>query len=80
MKVSVSELQKRPSLLKSEEILEVVDRRSDEEVGIFVPKRYKDLFERLKIELEKSRKKEVLQKIKEADDMSDWDEVAGDGL
>ena len=80
MKVSVSELQKRPSLLKSEEILEVVDKRSDEEVGIFVPKKYRELFERVKIELEKSRKKQVLQKIKEAEDMSDWEEVVGDGL
>jgi len=80
MKISVSELQKRPSLLKSEKILEVVDKRSDEEVGIFVPKKYRGLFERVKIELEKSRKKQVLQKIKEVEDMSDWEEVVGDGL
>lgn len=80
IKLGVSELQKRPSILKSDEIIELVDKRDEKRIGIFIPQKYSTLFEEIVEKIERQRRKKILRSIKKLDDMSEWDEVAGDGL
>ncbi len=80
IKLGVSELQKRPSILKSDEIIELVDKRDEKRIGIFIPQKYSTLFEEIVEKIERQRRKKILRAIKKLDDMSEWDEVAGDGL
>ena len=80
IKLGVSELQKRPSILKSDEIIELVDKRDEKRIGIFIPQKYSALFEEILDTIERQRRKKILRTIKKLDDMGEWDEVAGDGL
>ncbi len=80
IKLGVSELQKRPSILKSDEIIELVDKRDEKRIGIFIPQKYSTLFEEIVEKIERQRRKKILRAIKKLDDMSEWDEVASDGL
>ncbi|WP_281951616.1 hypothetical protein [Nitrosophilus kaiyonis] len=81
IKISISEIQKKPSIFKSEEILDVIDKRDHKEIGVFIPKKYEKYFKKIIEEIEKSKKLDILKKIKKIDkDMDIWDEVVDDGL
>ncbi|WP_187647457.1 hypothetical protein [Nitrosophilus labii] len=81
IKVSISQIQKKPSIFKNEEILDIVDKRDNKEIGIFIPKKYEKYFNLILEKIEKEEKLKILKKIKEVDDdMSSWDEVVGDGV
>jgi len=81
IKVSISQIQKKPSIFKNEEILDIVDKRDNKEIGIFIPKKYEKYFNLILKKIEKEEKLKILKKIKEVDDnMSSWDEVVGDGV
>ena len=81
IKISISEIQKKPSVFKNEEILDIVDKRDNKKIGIFIPKKYEKYFNLILKKIEKEEKLKILKKIKEIDDdMSSWDEVVGDGV
>jgi len=81
IKVSITQIQKKPSIFKNEEILDIVDKRDNKEIGIFIPKKYEKYFNLILKKIEKEEKLRILKKIKEVDDdMSSWDEVVGDGV
>jgi len=81
MKVSISELQRHPSLLKQNEVLDIIDKRDKTRVGVFIPKKYERLLEELLEKIERQKRAQKLKKIKSVDEGMDvWDEVSGDGL
>ena len=77
IKVGVSEIQKCSSIFKSNQMIELIDKRDNEVIGLFVPRKYMKVIQKVLEE----EKKEILRKIKNIEDEMDiWDEVSGDGL
>ncbi len=80
VKIGMNELRKHPSLLKNGEIIELVDKKNEKRIGVFIPQKYSAIIEKVLKNIEKKRRQEILRTIKDLDDMREWDEVVGDGL
>ena len=81
MKVSISELQRHPSLLKQDEILDIIDKRDKRRVGVFIPSRYEGIVTELLERIKSQERLAKLRKLKNVDDgMEIWEETSGDGL
>jgi hypothetical protein len=80
MKVSISELQRHPSLLKQDRILDIVDLRDKKRVGVFIPGRYADLVDEVMGRIEREERIAKLRRLKDDEEMEIWDEASGDGV
>jgi Mg/Co/Ni transporter MgtE len=64
--ISLSSLRNSTNFFDIDDIATIVNGRKKEEVGFFVPKIYKKEFEEFSKELEKKRKKDILQRVAKA--------------
>ena len=79
--MTLSNLRNKTDFFDIDDIATIVDGRKKEAIGYFVPKIFKKDFEKFMAEMEKKRKREVLERVLKAsrkDPVEDG--AAGDGI
>jgi len=64
--MTLTSLRNSTNLFEIDDVATIVNGRKKEEVGYFVPKIFKEEFEKFILELEKKRKRKLLQKVLKA--------------
>ena len=64
--MTLSSLRNTTNFFDIDDVATIINGRKKEEIGYFVPKLFKEEFEKFSIELQKKRKKELLQKVLKA--------------
>jgi len=64
--ITLSNLRNNEAFFKIDDIAKIINGRKKEEVGFFVPKALKKEFEAFIEEIEKSKKRRVLQRVAKA--------------
>ena len=64
--MTLSSLRNSTNFFEIDDVATIVNGRKKEEIGYFVPKIFKEEFEKFTLELEKKRKVKILQKVLEA--------------
>lgn len=64
--MTLSSLRNSTNFFDIDDIATIVNGRKKEEVGYFIPKSFKDEFEKFILELEKNKKRKLLQKVARA--------------
>ncbi len=81
IRMTLSSLRNRSDFFDIEEVATIINGRKREEIGYFVPKRFKKEFEKFNIEIQKKRKKELLQRVLKASKKDNiGDGAVSDGL
>lgn len=65
----VTEIQNKPSLIKTIDIAQIVDRRAHTNLGYFISAKYEDLVRPLIEKINKEEKLEKLRRLKEHQDL-----------
>ena len=73
--ITLSNLSNKIDLFNINDIATIVNERKKEEIGYFVPKKYKDEFLSFINEFEKNNKRKILQKVLKASRK----DIIGDG-
>lgn len=73
--MTLSNLRNSTNFFEIDDIATIVNGRKNEEVGYFVPKIFKEEFEKFTVELEKSKKRKLLKKVLNASRK----DIVGDG-
>jgi len=66
----ISEIQSKPSLIKSMTVGEIIDRRAHKSLGFFIAAKYEPY---IKEAIEKIEREEKLAKLKKIKNGTDWD-------
>ena len=66
----ITEIQSKPSLIKSMTVGEIVDRRAHKSLGFFIAAKYESY---IKEAIEKIERQEKLVKLKKIKNATDWD-------
>ena len=64
--MTLSSLRNTTNFFDIDDVATIINGRKKEEIGYFVPKIFKKEFEKFSAELQKKRKREVLQKVLKA--------------
>lgn len=64
--MTLSNLRNTTNFFDIDDVATIINGRKKEEIGYFVPKIFKEEFEKFSIELQKKRKRALLQKVLEA--------------
>ena len=64
--MTLTSLRNRTNFFDIDDVATIINGRKKEEIGYFVPKIFKEEFEKFSQELQKKRKKEILQKVLKA--------------
>ncbi len=64
--MTLSSLRNTTNFFDIDDVATIINGRKKEEIGYFVPKIFKEEFEKFSIELQKKRKRELLQKVLKA--------------
>jgi len=79
--MTLSNLRNSTDFFKIDDIATIVNGRKKEEIGYFVPKSFKKEFEKFMTEVEKKKKKKLLQKVLKASRIDPIeDEAVADGI
>lgn len=73
--MTLSSLRNSTNFFDIDDIATIVNGRKKEEVGYFIPKIFKEEFEKFTLELEKSKKRKLLKKVLNASRK----DIVGDG-
>lgn len=66
IEATLADLRQSSSFFKTKEVIHIVNGRKKEDIGYFIPNYLKDKFESFLIELEKSEKRKLLQRVAKA--------------
>jgi len=66
IEATLADLRQSSSFFKTKEVIHIVNGRKKEDIGYFVPNYLKDKFESFLIEVEKSEKRKLLQRVAKA--------------
>jgi len=61
--MTLTSLRNTTNFFNIDDVATIVDGRKKEEIGYFVPKKFKDEFEKFTLELQKQNKRKLLQKV-----------------
>ena len=64
--MTLSNLRNTTNFFDIDDVATIINGRKKEEIGYFVPKIFKEEFEKFSIELQKKRRRELLQKVLKA--------------
>ena len=64
--ITLSSLRNSTNFFDMDDVATIINGRKKEEIGYFVPKIFKEEFEKFTLELEKKRKRELLQRVLKA--------------
>lgn len=64
--MTLSSLRNTSNFFDIDDIATIINGRKKEEIGYFVPKIFKEEFEKFSIELQKKKKRELLQRVLKA--------------
>jgi len=64
--MTLSNLRNTANFFDIDDVATIVNGRKKEEIGYFVPKLFKEEFKKFTLELEKKKKRKILQKVLEA--------------
>jgi len=64
--ITLSSLRNSTNFFDMDDVAIIINGRKKEEIGYFVPKIFKEEFEKFTLELEKKRKKALLQRVLKA--------------
>ena len=64
--MTLSSLRNTTNFFDIDDVATIINGRKKEEIGYFVPKIFKEEFEKFSIELQKKRKRELLQRVLKA--------------
>ncbi len=64
--MTLSSLRNTTNFFDIDDVATIINGRKKEEIGYFVPKIFKEEFEKFSIELQKKRRRELLQKVLKA--------------
>jgi len=64
--MTLSSLRNTTNFFDIDDVATIINGRKKEEIGYFVPKIFKEEFEKFTIELQKKRKRQLLKKVLEA--------------
>jgi len=64
--MTLSSLRNTTNFFDIDDVATIINGRKKEEIGYFVPKIFKEEFEKFSIELQKKRKRELLKKVLKA--------------
>ena len=79
--MTLSNLRNSTNFFEINDIATIINGRKKEEIGYFIPKIFKNEFERFVKEIERKKKKELLQRIAKASQKdSIGDGTVGDGI
>jgi len=73
--ITLASLRNSTTFFNIDDVVTIVNGRKNEEVGFFVPKIFKEEFEKFANSLEKKRKKELLRKVA----LASKKDIIGDG-
>jgi len=73
--MTLSNLRNSTNFFDIEDIATIVNGRKKEEIGYFIPKSFKNEFEKFILELEKNKKRKLLKKVANASKK----DIIGDG-
>ena len=76
----ITEIQNKPSLLKSMELAEIVDKRAGKRLGFFISSKYEKFIEKVIKEIEKEEKINKLKRLKKYQDIEFLEAGIDDGL
>jgi restriction endonuclease len=76
----ITEIQNKPSLLKSMELAEIVDKRAGKRLGFFISNKYEKFIENIIKEIEKEEKINKLKRLKKHQDIEFLEAGIDDGL
>ena len=80
LEYGVTTLQAKPSLFKHMDISKIVDKRKNQELGYFIPSRYKDVIEDKLKQLERLEKIKKLKKLQSHQDIEFLEVGVDDGI
>ena len=66
IEATLADLRQSASFFKTTQVVHIVNGRKKEEIGYFVPTIFKDKFESFVLELEKEKKRQLLQRVAKA--------------
>ena len=66
IEATLADLRQSASFFKTTQVVRIVNGRKKEDIGYFVPTVFKDKFERFLMELEKEKKRKLLQRVAKA--------------
>ena len=79
--ITLSSLRNSTNFFDMDDVATIINGRKKEEIGYFVPKMFKEEFEKFILELEKKRKKALLQRVLKASRKDTIEEgAAADGI
>ena len=79
--MTLSSLRNSTNFFDMDDVATIINGRKKEEIGYFVPKMFKEEFEKFILELEKKRKKALLQRVLKASRKDTIEEgAAADGI
>ena len=79
--ITLSSLRNSTNFFDIDDVATIINGRKKEEIGYFVPKMFKEEFEKFILELEKKRKKALLQRVLKASRKDTIEEgAAADGI
>jgi len=61
--MTLSSLRNKTNFFDIDDVATIINGRKKEEIGYFVPKIFKEEFEKFTLELQKKRKRKLLQKV-----------------
>ncbi len=64
--MTLSSLRNSTNFFDIDDVAIIVNGRKNEEIGYFIPKIFKDEFEKFNLELQKKRKRKLLQRVLKA--------------
>lgn len=76
----VTEVQSKPSLMKSMDITKIVDKRANVTLGYFIPSKYEKLIKPLIEEIERESEIEKLKRLKKHQDLEFVELGVDDGI
>jgi len=79
--MTLSNLRKSTNFFEIDEVAKIINGRKNEEIGYFVPKAFKYEFEKFMFEVEKKKKRKLLQRVATASRKNPIEEGAvADGI
>jgi len=76
----ITEIQNRPSLLKTGELIEIVDKRVGKRLGFFISSRYEKFIKEAIENIEKNEKIKKLKRLKKHQDIEFLESGVDDGI
>jgi len=75
IEATLADLRQSSSFFKTTEVVHIVNGRKKEDIGYFIPTIFKEKFEAFVMELEREKKRNILQRVAKANAK----DVVGDG-